>query len=154
MDDQLTMLLAVGADTPGDVRVFPSGVAPSEVPPLMGDAAKWDFEELSDVVDRHAIPGVQMKASASMINTPIAAEGLRTILKIDPPLYPHLVRNEHLHLQGAHLLKIPVAQAELVTDSTGREGLLVTRFDRVLRADGVHACALPAVSVRVVDRQW
>ncbi|WP_366503720.1 HipA N-terminal domain-containing protein [Arcanobacterium phocae] len=25
MDDELTMLLAVGADTPGDVRVFPAG---------------------------------------------------------------------------------------------------------------------------------
>ena len=32
-DDELSLLLAVGADTIGDVQVVPEGVAPTEVPP-------------------------------------------------------------------------------------------------------------------------
>ncbi|OKL50256.1 type II toxin-antitoxin system HipA family toxin [Boudabousia marimammalium] len=136
LDDELTMLLAVGADTPGDVRLFPSGVAPTEPAPLVGELAESDFRVITDTVDRYAVPGVQAKASASMINMPISTEGRYAILKINPPVHPHLVQNEYLHLKSARALKIPVAQAELLTDSKGCEGLFVTRFDRVAGKDG------------------
>lgn len=136
MDDELTMLLAVGADTPGDVRVFPAGVTPAEQPPLIGDVADWDFATVIDTVDRHAVPGVQNKASSSMMSAPIATGTDHAILKIDPANFPHLIQNEYLHLCCASGLKIPVAQADIVTDRRGAEGLLVRRFDRVTNEDG------------------
>ncbi|WP_366504361.1 type II toxin-antitoxin system HipA family toxin [Arcanobacterium phocae] len=136
MDDELTMLLAVGADTPGDVRVFPAGVTPAEQPPLISGVADWDFATVIDTVDRHAVPGVQNKASSSMMSAPIATGTDHAILKIDPANFPHLVQNEYLHLCCASGLKIPVAQAEIVTDRRGAEGLLVRRFDRVTNEDG------------------
>ncbi len=136
MNDEFTMLLAVGADTPGDVRIFASEAAPNEVPPLYEDPSRWSFQDLTEMVDPYAVPGVQPKASASMINMPIRTRRTHAILKIDPAQYPHLVRNEALHLRHAHGLKIPVAKSQLVVDKEGVEGLLVERFDRRVDASG------------------
>lgn len=86
-------------------------------------------------VDLHALPGVQEKASAAMLSAPLSTDSGRMILKLDPPRYPHLVRNELLHLRAARALRLPVASAGLIQDRRGRDGLLVERFDRV-RAGG------------------
>lgn len=60
-----------------------------------------------------------------------------SLLKLDPPLHPHLVVNEAAHLTGAKGLKIPVAAHRVVTDRNGLPGLLVERFDRLQEgADG------------------
>jgi len=137
LDDELSLLLAVGADAPGDVQVVPAGETPVEPAPL-ADTAKpgdLDFAVLAEAVDLHALPGVQDKASASMLSAPLAVRGARLILKLDPPRHPHLVRNEALHLAAARGLKIPVAKASVVTDRNGRPGLLVERFDRVRDGD-------------------
>ncbi|WP_306363089.1 type II toxin-antitoxin system HipA family toxin [Nocardia sp. CC227C] len=75
--------------------------------------------------------GVQRKASASMISVSFSARYGRFILKLSQPEYPHLVENEAAHLKAARLMKIPVAEANLVTDRVGDTGLLVRRFDRV-----------------------
>lgn len=130
-DDELTLLLAVGEDTPGDVQIAPAGAALVDRSPLIeGDPAHLDFQSLASAPDRHALPGVQAKASAAMINVPLRTATTQAILKIDPPDHPHLVVNEFAHLQAARSLKIPVAQAQLVHDSVGVPGLWVTRFDR------------------------
>ncbi len=144
LDDELTLLLAVGADVPGDVQVVPAGAPPTDPPPAVDavEVATLDFLELADEVDRHALPGVQDKLSAEMISTPVATRSGRYILKLDPPDYPYLVQNEDLHLRSATKLKIAVADAQKVTDRLGREGLLVTRFDRV-RAGGGRWERLP-----------
>ena len=137
-DDELTLLLAVGADVPGDVQVVPSGAAPEEPPPL-ADTTKpeeLDFSALAEVVDLHALPGVQRKTSASMLTTPLALRGRRYLLKLDPPEHPHLVENEAAHLSAAKSLKIPVASSSIITDGNGLPGLLVERFDRAKSADG------------------
>jgi serine/threonine-protein kinase HipA len=136
-DDELTLLLAVGADTPGDVQIVPAGQPPAE-PAALADAdpAVLDFRELTSAPDRQALPGVQDKASATMLTTPLSTARERALLKIDPPQHPHLVLNEELHLRAARALGIPVAPHRVVRDAHGVPGLLVTRFDRVLGEDG------------------
>ena len=132
-DDELTLLLAVGADVPGDVQVVPAGVPPVE-PPSLADTSRpeeLDFSELANAVDLHGLPGVQRKTSASMLTTPLAVRGHRYLLKLDPPEHPHLVVNEAAHLRAARALKIPVARSRLIADRNGVPGLLVERFDRV-----------------------
>ncbi len=132
-NDELTLLMAVGADVPGDVQIVPAGKSPSDPEPLAdaADLENLDFSTLAQAVDLHALPGVQPKASASMLSAPLAARNGRYILKLDPPNHPHLVRNEILHLTAAKALKIPVSTAAAVQDRNGLDGLLVTRFDRV-----------------------
>ncbi|WP_347109717.1 HipA domain-containing protein [Paenarthrobacter sp. S56] len=131
--DELSLLLAVGADVPGDVQIVPAGEPPLEPAPL-ADTSRLedlDFAALADAVDLHGLPGVQSKASASMLTTPLALADHRYLLKLDPPLHPHLVANEAMHLTGAKALKIPVAGHGVVRDRQGLPGLLVERFDRV-----------------------
>ncbi|MGW5435604.1 type II toxin-antitoxin system HipA family toxin [Nocardia asteroides] len=132
-DDELSLLLAVGADAPGDVQVFPGGSEPVDVSALVdcASAEELEFHSLVDDVDRQAIPGVQNKASASMISTPIAAGFGRFILKLSQAGFPYLIENEAAHLAAARTLKLPVADADLVHDKSGHPGLLVRRFDRV-----------------------
>jgi len=157
-DDELTLLLAVGADVPGDVQVVPAGERPVE-PPTLADTSKpetLDFSLLVNTVDLHGLPGVQRKTSASMLTTPLAIKGHRYLLKLDPPEHPHLVENEALHLQGARALKIPVAKCSVIEDRNGLRGLLVERFDRVKGAagtwvrlpleDGTQVLGLPPAS--------
>jgi len=138
-DDELTLLLAVGSDVPGDVQVVPAGEPPAE-PAALADTSRpeeLDFSFLANTVDLHGIPGVQRKTSASMLTTPLALRGHRYLLKLDPPEHPHLVENEAAHLKGAKALKIPVAKSSVIADRNGLPGLLVERFDRVRTADGV-----------------
>jgi serine/threonine-protein kinase HipA len=136
--DELTLLLAIGADVPGDVQVVPKGKLPVEPQPL-ADATRpedLDFAALADAVDLHGLPGVQNKASASMLTTPLALASRRYLLKLDPPAHRHLVVNEAAHLAGARELKVPVATHRVVADRNGSPGLLVERFDRVQNGDG------------------
>ncbi|GGI48072.1 serine/threonine-protein kinase HipA [Agromyces flavus] len=142
--DELSLLLAVGEDVPGDVQVVPEGQAPADRETLIGanSPEALDFESLIDAVDRHAIPGVQRKASASMISTPLATRSGRYILKLSPDEYPDLVENEAAHLLAAARMKVPVSRAAVVTDRTGTTGLLVQRFDRVASDGGFLRLAL------------
>lgn len=137
LDDELTLLLAVGADAPGDVQVVPAGEIPTEPAPLADTSRpeELDFAALANAVDRHAIPGMQDKASASMLTTPLSLRGQRYLLKIDPPNHAHLLVNEALHLSAAKALKLPVAKSRVITDMHGLTGLLVERFDRVQHRD-------------------
>lgn len=136
-DDELTLLLAVGADAPGDVQVVPAGQPAVEPVPLADDdPAHLDFRQLTDMPDRHALPGVQAKASATMLTSPLSTTRERALLKIDPPQHPQLVANEKLHLGAARGLKIAVAQHRVVRDVNDVPGLLVTRFDRERAEDG------------------
>jgi serine/threonine-protein kinase HipA len=137
-DDELSLLLAVGGDTVGDVRILPDGVKPEDQEPRVrvDDWSDISFRELFAAetgqaqIDRVAIPGVQDKASAAMMTVPVAGKSDRFILKLDPPEYPHLVRNEAFMLSVARRSGLTTVEAEVVTDRDGREGLLVRRFDR------------------------
>lgn len=139
-DDLMTVLLAVGRDCVGDVRVVPSG-SPLELPraravPDIGDA---DFEELfweavgGETIDPTALPGMQDKASGSVVSFPakIGFGNSPTIIKISPKAFPLLVENEAFFLGVAQRAGIDVNEWRLVRDRTGRSGLVVKRFDRV-----------------------
>lgn len=147
--DELSLLLAVGADTPGDVQVLPthaqiSDFDPLPTPTVHDGVGNYDFSEVREVLDLHSIPGVQDKVSAQMVTAPVGDRSSHAILKLNPASYPGLVENEFAHLQAAAKLGLPVAKAELIKDKYGESGLLVSRFDRVAggRASGMQRLPL------------
>ena len=147
-DDELTLLLAVGADAIGDVQVTPVGVVPAEVPAQVTLEQVGDIRFADLLVDlgiraqRSALPGVQDKTSAAMINLPIARAGERYILKLNPAEYPHLVENEAFFLDAARRSGLSVPPSELVYDAENRPGLLVRRFDRTTIDGRLHLLAV------------
>jgi serine/threonine-protein kinase HipA len=147
-DDELTLLLAVGADAIGDVQVVPTGVLPAEVPARValeqvGDIRFADLlVELGVRAQRVALPGVQDKTSAAMIKLPVARAGERFILKLNPAEYPHLVENEAFFLDAARKSGLTVPPSEVVTDAGAEPGLLVRRFDRTTVDGAVHLLAV------------
>jgi serine/threonine-protein kinase HipA len=160
LEDELTLLLAVGEDTPGDVQVLPVDpaeglhpVAKAEVQEtsaaLIQRFEDFDFVKLfaaatgKDLLDRAALPGAQDKLSAWItIALPVGWEGAAWILKLDPPKYPHLVANEACFYGAAQASGLEVAKTCIVHDRTGRPGLLVQRFDREPHSAGLRALAL------------
>lgn len=156
-DDELSLLLAVGADAVGDVQVVPEGVRPAEVPArvMLEDISRITFAELLAELDikphRAALPGVQEKTSAAMINLPVARSGERFILKLDPTEFPHLVENEKFFLDAARACGLDVPRNDLVRDADGRPGLLTRRFDRVT-ADGALRCLAVEDGCQVLGR--
>ncbi|QWC84581.1 HipA domain-containing protein [Nocardioidaceae bacterium] len=147
-DDELSLLLAVGGDTVGDVRVVPSGAGLQTVAPRLdvSHPAELSFRELlRDVgirVDRVGLPGVQDKVSAAMLNVPVRSAHAQLLLKLDPPEFAHLVENEMFFLRAAGGAGIRTVDARVITDAEGLPGLAVTRFDRVSRTDSPGAIAL------------
>jgi len=160
-DDELTLLLAVGADAVGDVQVVPEGEEPAEVEPFV-TASDWREVRFSDLysasvggtrrIDRTAIAGVQDKVSAAMINVPVARGHDRYLLKLDPPEFPHLVANEGFFLEAARRSGLECAEAEVVFDATGAPGLLVQRFDRIPDAHGAVAMLAQEDACQVLGR--
>jgi serine/threonine-protein kinase HipA len=156
-DDELSLLLAVGADAVGDVQVVPIGVQPVEVP------ARVAIEQIADIrfadllvelgirAQRTALPGVQDKTSAAMISLPVVRAGERHILKLNPAEYPHLVENEKFFLDAARKSGLSVPSNQLVFDADGLPGLLIARFDR-LTVDGVPRSLAVEDGCQVLDR--
>lgn len=142
MDDELSLLLAVGGDTVGDVRVVPAGDEPTDVAPLVEVRRDWSeirINELlreSSVVDPVGLAGVQDKASARMISVPVRRAGERFIVKVDPPEFPHVVENEAFFVGVARDAGLATVDARLVRDADDRPVLVVRRFDRVPTSDG------------------
>jgi len=147
-DDELSLLLAVGSDAVGDVQVVPAGLPPDEVPPrvVVDDLDNVSFTELLAELGirahRAALPGVQDKVSAAMINLPVARAGERWILKLNPVEYPRLVENEAFFLEAARRTRLRVPDSQIVLDREDRPGLLIKRFDRVTVDGRVHFLAV------------
>jgi serine/threonine-protein kinase HipA len=149
-DDDLTLLIAIGRDTVGDVQVVPSG-EPLEHGHAALEVTSWPDTSSTDLYaeltgerldpTRAGIPGVQVKVSAQMITLPVRRAHERYILKLDPPEYPHLVENEHFFLGAAAQTGLPAARTEIVHDCDDRPGLLVRRFDRVDDAGALQMLA-------------
>lgn len=136
-DDELSLLLAVGADAAGVVSVVPSGMRPAAPEPriTVTDDARLDFSEVltgAGLPDPVALAGVQDKVSARTIAVPVHTQGAEAILKVSPPEFPALVENELAcyRIADANRLNIPYANATRLVDAHGRSGLLVERFDR------------------------
>jgi serine/threonine-protein kinase HipA len=140
-DDHFTLLLAVGSDTVGDVRVLPRGQEMS----LVGNAFDSrhrvpDLRRLFDSLatgesvsqDPSALPGVQGKVSAQMYSTPVSTTAGPAILKLAPPArLPRLVDNESFFMNLARGCGLSVPNHRVIEDDEGVSGLLVARFDRI-----------------------
>lgn len=141
-DDLLSLLIAAGTDTVGDLSVVPRGeglVMPGS------RAERWSpdtvlFKELFEQslsrtgtdADEPVIPGVQEKLSASTISFPLTPRGRHAyILKLNPDGKPQLVQSEHFFMQMARDCGLRVATTRLIHDREKNPGLLVERFDRV-----------------------
>ncbi len=156
-DDHFTILLAVGSDTIGDVRVVPHGQLPAAVkatfdPELPTPSLREVFDRLSGAesieLDAAALPGVQGKVSAQMYSTPISTTGGSAILKLAPPArLPNLVENEYFFMNAARACGIRIPKLQIVHDQHGIAGLLVQRFDRRggLRLAQEDACQIADV---------
>ena len=151
-DDELTLLLAVGEDTVGDVQVVPDEGRVLETSPASADTkqrplSEVDFEELfasaigTAPSDLMGIAGLQDKVSARMITLPVELQGAAWILKLNPPEFPHLVENEAFFLGAARDSNLDAAEAKLVHDRQERPGLLVRRFDRVVEGPDLRRLA-------------
>ncbi|MFV1999652.1 MAG: type II toxin-antitoxin system HipA family toxin, partial [Acidimicrobiia bacterium] len=146
-DDELSLLLAVGSDAAGDIRVVPYDSVPVDpAQDLPTDPAATRFRDLlAQTVDPtserldSALAGVQSKISDSMISFPIKRARRPAILKLDPPAYPSITRNEHFFLSLARAAGFAVPHHELVTDADGELGLLIARFDRIQTPDRTFA---------------
>lgn len=132
-DDDLSLLLATGSDTIGDVQVVPAGQTPGPAAPLVRADAPLDFAALMQDygIDPVAIPGAQDKLSAGMITLPgRSPSGAPAMVKLTPPDYPFAVENEEYFLRLARALRVAVVEAAIVRDVHGAPGLVVRRFDR------------------------
>lgn len=136
VDDELSLLIAAGANPVGDVQIVGHGekLDPDEHAVELDPGAPVDFDALlgdSGLIDPVALAGVQDKLSAGMISMPVASAGRRYILKLNAPEFPHVVENEYVMFRYAARLRIPLSRVQLIRDVAGRPGLLVERFDRV-----------------------
>jgi serine/threonine-protein kinase HipA len=112
-DDELSLLLAVGADAVGDIRVVPEGVRPEQVKPRL-EVRDFSGVRFADL---------------------LAELGVRS----DRTALP----NEAFFLRAARQVGIETVDAHVVHDQDGRAGLLVERFDRPARGDdGADALAV------------
>jgi serine/threonine-protein kinase HipA len=159
-DDLLTLLLAAGPDTVGDLSVVAAGEAPAPASPQV-DMTRLEQTSFRDLWKRtlehlgpgdFVVPGVQEKVSPAVISFPIAAVTRRRgfILKLQPDDKPRLIENEHFFMTAAAACGLRTAKTWLVHDRDQAPGLLVERFDRrwdsgAKRLVGVHqedACQL------------
>lgn len=136
-DDHFTLLLAIGADTIGNVRVLPAGTPPPQLAPMFSPERDTDFrsvfQRLSGSVeaDPVGLSGVQPKVSAAVWSTPATTTSGPAILKLNPPTgFPRLVENEHFFMRMAADCGLRTAKTRLLHDADGRSALLVDRFDR------------------------
>ena len=138
-DDHLTLLMAVGQDAVGDVRVLPTGQEPTRLAPVFDEerADRTDLTETFanatsndvDTLHRVALPGVQVKVSAQMASTPVSTSAGPAILKLNPPEgHPRLVQNERFFLTMADACGLPVPAHRLVYEhGDGSRPLALTR---------------------------
>ncbi|UEL28443.1 type II toxin-antitoxin system HipA family toxin [Pseudarthrobacter sp. L1SW] len=135
-DDDLSLLIAAGANPVGDVQIVGHGerLDPDDHAVPLDPKQAVDFDQLlgnPDMIDPVALAGVQDKLSAGMISVPVTATGRQFILKLNAPEFPHVVENEFVMFRYAAKLRIPLSRVRLIRDVAGRPGLLVERFDRI-----------------------
>lgn len=136
-DDELGLLVQIGADTIGDVQVVPAGTTPPEVDlAAPGDLADLTFSELWAVPERweerSTIAGVQPKLSFHSRSLAGGRAG-RTILKFSPDeSWFGVLENEALFMAAARDVGLRAPDVAIVTGRDGWRALAVDRFDRCL----------------------
>jgi serine/threonine-protein kinase HipA len=137
-DDELGLLIHLGADTIGDVQILAAG---DQLPDVNDgstptDLSKASFSELwlpEDRSLRAAVAGVQPKLSyhsRSLIGGRVG----RVILKFSPDESRHgVLHNERLFMTAARDAGLAAPDVEIVRDRDGVQALAVNRFDRSWR---------------------
>lgn len=143
LNDELSLLLDIGADLIGDVQVLPPGADPQttrEVFEIPSKNAEFDFTKIRDEFfgsRASGLPGVQDKISSRMLNAPVKIAGIEYLLKLNPQSAPHAVENEAFFLALANKCGIETAAFDLLTDSHGQHALRLRRFDRITNFEPV-----------------
>lgn len=146
-DDELSLLIAVGSDTIGDVQVMPAGEPPIPAPALLqipANLADFSFQEAlerAEIIDRVGLPGVQEKVSGRMINVPASQTGTSVIVKLAPPEFPFVIENEAFFLGLAKAAGLKTVSWHVLEDGRGVKALAVERFDRAGRGHAVTRLA-------------
>jgi serine/threonine-protein kinase HipA len=147
LDDDLSVLLEIGADVIGDVQILQSGASASaarDVLMLPIDLSEVSFEELRDRYfgsRASGLPGVQDKVSSKMLNTRARMANMDYILKLNPAEVPFAVENEAFFLKLARSCEIQTANFKVLTDKGGKQALLLERFDRIASKTGTRRMA-------------
>jgi serine/threonine-protein kinase HipA len=133
-DDELGLLIHLGADTIGDVQIVEHG----EDLPVPADDEPTDFSDISfsqiwlpdDRAQRAAVAGVQPKLSYHSRSV-VGGRAGRVILKFSPDDSWHgVLHNERLFMASAAAAGLRAPAVEVVADRDGTKALAVTRFDR------------------------
>lgn len=137
-DDELGLLVHLGADTIGDVQILEAG---DELPDVDERSTPTDLDTVSfselwlpeDRSRRSAVPGVQPKLSyhsRSLIGSRLG----RVILKFSPDASWHgVLHNERLFMTAARDAGLDAPDVQIVRDRDGVQAVAVTRFDRSWR---------------------
>jgi serine/threonine-protein kinase HipA len=139
LNDELSLLLDIGADLIGDVQILPEGVSPdlpgeSLALPVVG--TQFSFQEIREQYfgsRASGIPGVQDKVLSKMSNAPVRLANIDYILKLNPKDVSFVVENEHFFLGRANACGIKTSGFEMMTDSLGDHALRLRRFDRIAK---------------------
>lgn len=134
-DDELGLLIHLGADTIGDVQIVEHG---HPLPSPVEDSEPTDFTQVSfaelwlprDRAQRAAVAGVQPKLSYHSRSI-IGGRAGRVILKLSPDEgWRGVLHNERLFMSAARSAGLTAPEVEIVTDRDGVQALAVARFDR------------------------
>lgn len=148
VDNDVALLTALGDDTAGALRFIPEGTnALRDEPrrPITQDwLERWSEGEAA-LPDEHPIrlslAGAQHKISVVREGDrwaiPATGEPSTHILKFDSERFRHLSVNEFLTTRFAYHQGLQVVEAELEV-ATPSPHLVVTRYDRAIRDDGVE----------------
>lgn len=136
-DDLFSIFAATGVNCIGDIDTGANEIQLSQLPKIKDVNFYNFFEELVnpevDLLDDHALAGVQEKISASMISFPlnVTRKDKDYILKLNQSDKKNLVTNELICLNLAKKCGFKVSTAKIVEDKDSNLGLLVERFDRL-----------------------
>lgn len=143
-DDLMSLILATGQDTIGDISILPESFELRHHHPTLdlNQVTQVSFDQLFEKsvaydqgFSEMSIAGVQNKISAGVISFPIRGQSTAQayILKLNPKEFPLLVENENFFMNLAAQCGIDVPKVKILKDQKQKTGLLVERFDRVYR---------------------
>lgn len=137
--DMFSLAAAVGDEAVGDVSLHRVLLGVRERRGLYSSESFRDLRKRLlgiDTLDLESLlPGVQAKISSARLTLPLPdlKRGASVILKFGDDEHPRLAENEAHFMEWARKAGLSPARAELVRDSNGESGLLVHRFDRLVR---------------------
>lgn len=142
VDDDLGLLIELGADLIGDVQVLATKSTQNvdrESLWLPRDTTTLNFSQIREKYfggKASGVPGVQDKVSSKMMNARARWANVDYILKLNPAEVPFAVENESFFLALAKRCGIKTAPNKTLADANGEHALLLERFDRVATETG------------------